>query len=307
MAGTSASGSSLAERRPVLPGLKPAAQTLRRPPRPRGRQPGARRPALLERALHATRSRLRLLPAGPWPGPTIRRPGAGSDWPVPAPCSTPPASSRIQGVRLRAVSSAEPCAPVPGHCPGGGRPAPPGGIAVRVELVSGRQWRSAPSSARFRDDPDRRRPRSGPGEPEHPLRLARDHPDQGLRRPELDAALAEERGPWTSRGEPAPNSGSSRSWPANLPIAPLAKAFKRHLCRRRVTGLPRMEAQGLVPESEFSLVRVRPAGRRREEPVKRRRRWRDWPWPPIASLLGTLAIVPSPSSPCTTRPPAGRS
>lgn len=43
----------------------------------------------------------------------------------------------------------------------------------------------------------------------------------------------------------------------DLPIAPLAEGVQVTIYRRGVTGLPRVEARGLVPDYDFSLVRVR--------------------------------------------------
>jgi ABC-type transport system substrate-binding protein len=81
----------------------------------------------------------------------------------------------------------------------------------------------------------------------------------GYANPELDAALAE----GTRSVDLAQRARAyfrvQKILARDLPIAPLAESVTVTLCRRGVTGLPRVEARGLVPESEFSLVRVRPA------------------------------------------------
>jgi len=84
----------------------------------------------------------------------------------------------------------------------------------------------------------------------------------GYESPEMDAALAEGSRTVDLANRARAYFRAQKILARDLPIAPLAEAVNVTLCRRGVTGLPRMEARGLVPENELSLVRVHPAVQR---------------------------------------------
>jgi peptide/nickel transport system substrate-binding protein len=78
----------------------------------------------------------------------------------------------------------------------------------------------------------------------------------GYASPELDAALAE-----AARTPDLPRRAlaygrAQEILARDLPIAPLAEMVQVTVCRKGVTGLPQVEARGLVPLYDFSLVRV---------------------------------------------------
>lgn len=135
------------------------------------------------------------------------------------------------------------------------------GIAARVDTVSIRQWMDRVLQKHDFDlslvggnqgpDPENLNARFGSRGTSQIM---------GYANPELDAALAE-------GARTVDLARRARSYfrvqqilARDLPIAPLAEAVHVTLYRNGVTGLPRLEGRGLVPESELSLVRVRPAG-----------------------------------------------
>ncbi|HYG61602.1 MAG TPA: ABC transporter substrate-binding protein [Thermoanaerobaculia bacterium] len=80
----------------------------------------------------------------------------------------------------------------------------------------------------------------------------------GYSSPELDAAVAE-----GSRAADLPRRAAAyfraqRILARDLPIAPLAESVYIAVMRRQVHGTPHAEARGLVPNNDFSLVRLEP-------------------------------------------------
>ena len=134
------------------------------------------------------------------------------------------------------------------------------GIAVRVENVNVRQWMER--TLRQHDfDLTLVGGDHGPDPENLNVRFGSHGTSQimGYASPELDAALAEGARTVDLAQRARSYFRVQKILARDLPIAPLAESVDVTLCRRRVTGLPRMEARGLVPESEFSLVRLRPA------------------------------------------------
>ncbi|HEX6863385.1 MAG TPA: ABC transporter substrate-binding protein [Thermoanaerobaculia bacterium] len=84
------------------------------------------------------------------------------------------------------------------------------------------------------------------------------HPNLGYANPELDAVL--EMGAATLDLEKRARSyhRAQEILARDMPIAPLAEAVSVSAFSRNVRGLPHAEGRGLVPNQDFSLVRVRP-------------------------------------------------
>lgn len=80
----------------------------------------------------------------------------------------------------------------------------------------------------------------------------------GYSNPELDAALAEGSQAVELAKRARAYFRAQEILARDLPIAPLAESVHVTIYRRGITGLPRIEGRGLVPENELSLVRVRP-------------------------------------------------
>lgn len=134
------------------------------------------------------------------------------------------------------------------------------GIAVRVENVPVRQWMER--ALRDHDfDLTLIGGDHGPDPENLNVRFGSHGTTQimGYANPELDAALAEGARTVDLAKRARAYFRVQKILAHDLPIAPLAEAVNVTLCRRGVTGLPRMEARGLVPENELSLVRVHPA------------------------------------------------
>jgi peptide/nickel transport system substrate-binding protein len=132
------------------------------------------------------------------------------------------------------------------------------GIALRLETVLSKQLIERVIGRHDFDlaligggqgpDPESLNFRFGSRSPSQPM---------GYTSAELDAALAEG-GREVDLGRRARAYFRAQQILArDLPIAPLAEAVHVTVCRRGVTGLPRAEGRGLVPEYEYSLVRVR--------------------------------------------------
>lgn len=136
------------------------------------------------------------------------------------------------------------------------------GIAARLETVDIRQWMER-ATQRHDFDLSIFGGSHGPDPENLNVRFGSRGAAQimGYSSPELDAALGE--------GARTVDLGQrARAYfrvqeilARDLPIAPLAESVHVTLCRREVLGLPRMEARGLVPEGELSLVRVSPPER----------------------------------------------
>lgn len=141
------------------------------------------------------------------------------------------------------------------------------GIAARVEVVGVRQWMER---AIQRHDFDLSMISGGQGpDPENlNVRFGSRGTAQimGYANPELDAALAEGARAVDLARRARAYFRVQKILARDLPIAPLAESVTITLSRREVTGLPRIEARGLVPDGEFSLVRVRPPGRGGDHP-----------------------------------------
>ena len=135
------------------------------------------------------------------------------------------------------------------------------GIAARVETVGTRQWMER---AIQRHDFDLSMIGGGHGpDPENlNARFGSRGTAQimGYANPELEAALAEGARAVDLTRRARAYFQVQKILAHDLPIAPLAESVHVTLSRQGVTGLARREARGLVPEGEFSLVRVRPAG-----------------------------------------------
>ena len=86
----------------------------------------------------------------------------------------------------------------------------------------------------------------------------------GYASPELDAALAEGARTADLRGGRRPTSAPRRSWRGTCRWLRCSRG-STWLFRRGVRGLPQVEARGLVPDNDYSLVRV-DAARAREAP-----------------------------------------
>lgn len=134
------------------------------------------------------------------------------------------------------------------------------GIAIRSRKVSPREWIAAVVQRHDFDlvlmggslapDPEILNLRFGSRSPT---------PVTGYENPEFDAAVAE-----GARGVDA--SQRARAYfraqeilARDLPMAPLADGAGVTVFRRGITGLPQLEARGLVSNLDFSLVRVRGA------------------------------------------------
>lgn len=81
----------------------------------------------------------------------------------------------------------------------------------------------------------------------------------GYASPDLDAAMAEGARTVDLAQRARSYFRAQTILARDLPIAPLAEGVHVVVFRRRVSGLPRVEARGLVPDNEYSLVRVLPA------------------------------------------------
>jgi peptide/nickel transport system substrate-binding protein len=84
------------------------------------------------------------------------------------------------------------------------------------------------------------------------------NPNLGYASPELDAALAEGAATVDLEQRARSYHRAQEILARDLPIAPLAEAVTVTVFRRNVRGLPHAEGRGLVPNYDFSLVRVRP-------------------------------------------------
>ena len=138
------------------------------------------------------------------------------------------------------------------------------GIAARVETLSIRQWMER--ALRKHDfDLSLVGGNQGPDPENLNVRFGSHGTTQimGYSSPELDAALAEGSRAVDLAQRARAYFRVQEILARDLPIAPLAESVHVTLYRRGVTGLPRIEARGLVPENELSLVRVRPAGEAR--------------------------------------------
>ncbi len=132
------------------------------------------------------------------------------------------------------------------------------GIAPRLEIVDLRQWMER-AVQRHDFDLSMIGGNQGPDPENLHVRFGSRGTSQimGYHNPELDAALAEGARTVDLARRARAYFRVQEILARDLPIAPLAESVHVTLCRRGVTGLPRMEARGLVPESELSLVRVR--------------------------------------------------
>ena len=84
----------------------------------------------------------------------------------------------------------------------------------------------------------------------------------GYASPELDAALAEGARTIDLTARARAYFRAQEILARDLPIAPLAEAVHLAIYRAEVHGLPQVEARGLVPVHDYSLVRVEPGEKR---------------------------------------------
>jgi peptide/nickel transport system substrate-binding protein len=85
---------------------------------------------------------------------------------------------------------------------------------------------------------------------------------QGYASPAFDAAVAEGARTVDLARRARAYGRAQEILARDLPIAPLAETVRITVSRMEVTGLPQMEARGLVPPGDFSLVRVAPPNRK---------------------------------------------
>ncbi len=91
------------------------------------------------------------------------------------------------------------------------------------------------------------------------LRFGSRSPLTGYSNPDFDAAVAEGARALDLVRRARAYFRAQEILARDLPLVPLADGASVTVCRRGVTGLPRLEARGLVPDFDFSLVRVRAA------------------------------------------------
>ena len=132
------------------------------------------------------------------------------------------------------------------------------GIAARLETVEIRQWMER-AVQRHDFDLTMIGGNQGPDPENLNVRFGSRGTSQimGYHNPEIDAALAEGARTVDLARRARAYFRVQEILARDLPIAPLAESVNIVLCRREVTGLARLEARGLVPEGELSLVRVR--------------------------------------------------
>ena len=156
-----------------------------------------------------------------------------------------------RGVRLRAKLLTPSLAPVSDVARAAADQLAAAGIALQVEVVPGREWIAR--TTRSHDFEVALMGGSlGPDPEILNLRFGSRSPVQltGYSNPEFDAAVAEGARAYFRAQEILAR---------DLPMVPLADGATVTVYRRGVTGLPRLEARGLVPDFDFSLVRVREA------------------------------------------------
>jgi peptide/nickel transport system substrate-binding protein len=132
------------------------------------------------------------------------------------------------------------------------------GIAVRLEIVPGKRLIERVIGEHDFDlaliggsqgpDPESLNLRFGSRSPSQAM---------GYASPEFDAALAEGAREVDLGRRARAYFRAQKILARDLPIAPLGEAVHVSVCRRGVTGLPRAEGRGLVPDYDYSLVRVR--------------------------------------------------
>ncbi|HEX9943862.1 MAG TPA: ABC transporter substrate-binding protein [Thermoanaerobaculia bacterium] len=134
------------------------------------------------------------------------------------------------------------------------------GVAVRIEPMTAGQW----FERTRRHDFDLTLMGGGHGpDPENlNSRFGSRGPTQimGYASAEFDAAVREGARALDLGRRARAYFRAQRILARDLPIAPLAEGVMVTICRREVTGLPRAEARGLVPDYDYSLVRVRRPG-----------------------------------------------
>ncbi|HEV2845597.1 MAG TPA: ABC transporter substrate-binding protein [Thermoanaerobaculia bacterium] len=131
------------------------------------------------------------------------------------------------------------------------------GVALQVEEVPGREW-IARTIQRHDFDIALMGGSLGPDPETLNMRFGSRSPMQfiGYESPELDAALAEGARELTLSRRARAYFRVQEILARDLPVAPLVDGASVTVSRREVTGLPQMEARGLVAEFEFSLVRL---------------------------------------------------
>lgn len=165
-----------------------------------------------------------------------------------------------RGVRLRAKLLTPSFSPFPDIARAAADQLAAAGIEIQVEALPGREWIARTTRSHdfevalmggsLGPDPEILNLRFGSRSPVQPT---------GYSSPEFDAAVAE-----GARALDLPRRArayfrAQEILARDLPMIPLADGASVTVCRRGVTGLPRLEARGLVPDFDFSLVRVREA------------------------------------------------
>jgi peptide/nickel transport system substrate-binding protein len=165
-----------------------------------------------------------------------------------------------QGIRLRAKLLTPSVSPFYDVARAAAGQLAAAGIELQVEMVSGREWIARTTRSHdfevalmggsLGPDPEILNLRFGSRSPVQPT---------GYSNPEFDAAIAEGARALDLSRRARAYFRAQEILARDLPMAPLADGASVTICRRGVTGLPRLEARGLVSDFDFSLVRVRGA------------------------------------------------
>lgn len=134
------------------------------------------------------------------------------------------------------------------------------GIVLRIEETPGREW-IARTSQRHDFDIALMGGSLGPDPEILNLRFGSRGTFQftGYQSPEFDAAVAAGARAVDTAQRARAYFRAQEILARDLPLAPLLDGASVTICRRGVTGLPHLEARGLVAELELSLVRLRGA------------------------------------------------
>ncbi|HEV2851529.1 MAG TPA: ABC transporter substrate-binding protein [Thermoanaerobaculia bacterium] len=163
-----------------------------------------------------------------------------------------------EGVRLKLVLSCAPIAPYWEIAEVVAKQLRTVGISVHLEQITGRQWMERVLQ-RHDFELTLIGGNHGPDPENLNLRFGSRGTTQimGYTNAQLDAALSEGARTVDLARRARAYFQAQEILAHDLPIAPLAEGVQITIYRRGVTGLPRAEARGLVPEYDFSLVRAR--------------------------------------------------
>lgn len=162
-----------------------------------------------------------------------------------------------QGVRLKTTLLCPAITPFPEIAAAVANQLAALGILVRIEAVPGGTWMER--VLRQHDyDLTLVGGSQGPDPESLNVRFGSHSPSQfmGYSNPAFDAAVAEGSRLTDLTQRARAYFRAQEILAQDLPVAPLVEGIQVTVCRRGVTGLPRLEARNLVPEYEFSLVRV---------------------------------------------------